>query len=221
VVVHVDTEVLADEGHGGDRCELDDGPPVAPETARRIACDSGVVAIGLRDGRPLTVGRKTRSIPPALRRALHTRDGCCQFPGCGERRFVDAHHINHWARGGETKLSNLLLLCRRHHRLVHEGGFQVEHRHDGTTTFRRPDGRPIPRHPERRRGDCEEVVRSSRQSGARIGPETCWAASRGEGFSYDMAVEGLLVGAGLLKFGPNGAFVPDSEDVSAEMSGAT
>ena len=71
-------------------------------------------------------GRKTRTIPPAIRRALNSRDGGCRFPGCTHQRYVDAHHIEHWADGGETKLSNLVTLCRLHHRLVHEGEILIE-----------------------------------------------------------------------------------------------
>ena len=78
----------------------------------------------------LDVGRKTRTVPPALRRALDARDRGCRFPGCG-LRFTDAHHIVHWADGGETKLENTLLLCRSHHRRVHEGGSQVGGHRDG------------------------------------------------------------------------------------------
>ena len=101
------------------------GSRLAAETARRLACDAGIVALLHRGGRALDVGRKTRSIPPALRRALSARDRGCRFPGC-DRARVDAHHIEHWARGGETSLENLVHLCRHHHGLVHEGGFAVE-----------------------------------------------------------------------------------------------
>jgi hypothetical protein len=94
-------------------------------------------------GGPLDVGRRTRSIPPALRRALVHRDRGCRFPGCG-LRFCQGHHIRHWANGGKTRLGNLTLLCPRHHRAVHEEGFQVEIGRDGALTFRRPDGRVIP-----------------------------------------------------------------------------
>ncbi len=76
------------------------------------------------DGSILNVGRRTRTISPALRRALDFRDRGCRFPGCG-LRFTDAHHIRHWADGGETSLSNCLLLCSHHHRLLHEGGWRV------------------------------------------------------------------------------------------------
>ena len=105
------------------RCELDDGPAIPVETARRLSCDASVVEILENgEGEPLDVGRKTRTIPPALRRALKSRDQGCVFPGCTHKRFVDGHHIHHWAEGGETKLSNLVSLCRTHHRAVHEGG---------------------------------------------------------------------------------------------------
>ena len=90
-----------------------------PDTARRLACDASVVRILERDGRPLSVGRRTRSIPPALRRALQSRDHCCRFPGCTQRRFLHAHHIDHWLDGGTTELENLQLRCRRHHVLQH------------------------------------------------------------------------------------------------------
>jgi len=89
---------------------------------------------------------RTRTIPPALRRALLHRDRTCRFPGCGVR-VVQAHHLHHWAQGGPTTLSNLTLLCRRHHRAVHEEGYQVARRPDGTLQFRRPDGRALPEAP--------------------------------------------------------------------------
>ena len=76
-------------------------------------------------GEVLNVGRKTRIIPSAIRRALKARDTTCQYPGCSHTRYVDGHHMVHWSDGGETKLDNLVLLCRRHHRLVHEYGFRV------------------------------------------------------------------------------------------------
>src|SRR5918999_1509099 len=110
VVVHVDAATLggeSDEGLG----ELEHGSALHPETARRLACDAAVVRILEREGRPLSVGRKTRSVPPALRRALQSRDRGCRFPGCTSSCSVDAHHIEHWANGGPTDLSNLVQLC--------------------------------------------------------------------------------------------------------------
>src|SRR5690606_24279961 len=118
VTVHVDEAAL--RGSTGRS-----GLPV--ETVRRIACDSDlIVLVEDRNGNPLSVGRKTRVVPAAIERALWARDKGCRFPGCGRRRWVHAHHIEHWAAGGETCLDNLVLLCSKHHVLLHEGGFSIE-----------------------------------------------------------------------------------------------
>ena len=120
------------------------GIHVSAATVQRLACDSTVVAMRHGpDGQVLDVGRKTRTISPALRRALAARDNQCRFPGCQARR-CDAHHIRHWAHGGTTALDNLVLLCRRHHRAVHEEGFRVTIGPSGAARFVRPDGRPLP-----------------------------------------------------------------------------
>jgi hypothetical protein len=119
-----------------------EGFRVSAGTSRRLACDAATVV--MRHGRAgrvplLDVGRKTRTISPALRRALTTRDPECCFPGC-QARHCDAHHVRHWAAGGATRLDNLVHLCRRHHRAVHEEGFRVTLHPDGTAHFCRPDG---------------------------------------------------------------------------------
>ena len=108
-----------------------------------MACDAAVVAmVHARDGSVLSVGRRTRTIPPHIRRALEERDRGCRFPGCG-CRFTEAHHVKHWADGGETSLKNTLLLCRRHHRAVHEGRVKVGRSPDGTVLFFTPRGRML------------------------------------------------------------------------------
>src|SRR5947207_5731262 len=143
VLVHVDAPVLADVEAPG-QSVLEDGAHVSAETSQRLACDASRVMMRHDpDGRILEVGARTRTIPPALRRALHHRDRDCRFPGCG-LRFGQGHHIRHWAHGGPTTLSNLALLCRRHHRAVHEEGYQVERQPDGELRFRHADGRPLP-----------------------------------------------------------------------------
>jgi hypothetical protein len=118
---------------------------VSAETARRLSCDGAIVAL-LEDskGIPLSIGRKSRTIPPGMRRALVARDGGCRFPGCTHTKFVDGHHIQHWANGGETSLDNLVLLCRRHHRLVHEGGFGCEKTAGGEVVFTSPEKERLP-----------------------------------------------------------------------------
>ena len=155
VVVHVSAETLKDEitaetsDHiNSDLSHLEDGPHVTAETSRRIACDCSIFGIVEDEqGEPLSVGRKTRSIPPALRRALRSRDKGCRFPGCTHTYFIDGHHIKHWADGGETSMDNLVQLCRHHHRLVHEGGFGCERKTGGQIVFRDERGEDLPTSP--------------------------------------------------------------------------
>jgi hypothetical protein len=111
VVLHVESATLAAGGDPG-RSDLEDGTRLSAETSRRLSCDAGLVRITRgADGSILDVGRRTRTITPALRRALDVRDRGCRFPGCG-LRFTDAHHLRHWADGGKTSLANTVLLCR-------------------------------------------------------------------------------------------------------------
>ena len=149
VTVHASAESLPEYAQidPRDPPQVEDGPVLAAETVRRIACDCGVVPLfETAEGEPLNIGRKSRTIPPAMRRALKRRDRGCRFPGCVNSRFVDGHHIQHWADQGETKLSNLVLLCRHHHRLLHEGGYYVVP--DGVEfIFCRGDGELVPRKP--------------------------------------------------------------------------
>jgi Domain of unknown function (DUF222)/HNH endonuclease len=142
VVLHVDTAGLVDPDKPG-QAVLQDGTHVSAETSQRLTCDASRILMRHdTEGRVIEVGARTRTIPPALRRALVYRDRVCQFPGC-ELRFVQGHHIQHWAHGGPTTLSNLVLLCRRHHRAVHEEGYQVTRENDGKLSFCRLDGRPL------------------------------------------------------------------------------
>jgi hypothetical protein len=171
VLLHVDADTLKSDGSGLGQSELEDGTRVSAETSRRLACDGAVVGIGhASDGSVLGVGRRTRTIPPAVRRALEARDRGCRFPGCG-LRFTDAHHVKHWADGGETKLENLLLLCSHHHRLVHEQGWRVEWwGRDKQAAFRDPKGqvhmgRP-PKTPDIPPDPVEALVEDNRRRGA-------------------------------------------------------
>jgi hypothetical protein len=196
VIVHADAEALTgtEEAAG---CHIDDGPAICAESARRLACDASLLTILHGEGRVLDVGRKTRAIPSSMRRAIDVRDeGRCQFPGCENRRWVDAHHIVHWARGGQTKIDNLVLLCSRHHRLVHEGGFGVARVADGSLVFRRPDGRPVPAVPSFARGSCAELRARNRRARLRIDPDSAIPLGRGEPFDRELAVSGLLARAG-------------------------
>jgi 5-methylcytosine-specific restriction endonuclease McrA len=161
VVVHVDAPVLADPDRPG-QSVLEDGAGVSAETSRRLACDaSRVVMRHDEEGRVVEVGARTRTIPPALRRALHHRDRGCRFPGCG-LPLGEGHHVRHWAEGGPTTLSNLALLCRRHHRAVHEEGYRIDREPDGALRFRRPDGRLLPEVslPAAIAGDPVQIIRA-------------------------------------------------------------
>lgn len=153
VVVHINREDL----HAGDEtvrgAELESGRALAVATARRLGCDGSLVGlVEDAEGEPLNVGRKTRATPAAIRRALQSRDGGCRFPGCDRSKFTHAHHIRHWADGGETKLNNLVTLCSYHHHLVHEGGYGVRVV-DGAIEFTSPSGQPIPASGWSQRGD--------------------------------------------------------------------
>ncbi len=140
----------------------------------------------------LSVGRKTRTIPSAIRRALKRRDGGCRFPGCTCTRFVDAHHIRHWADGGETSMDNLTLLCRHHHRLVHEGGFSVAMDVNSPVRFTKPDGQVMPDNGETNsRGNVNALFTAHTESGIHITPETTITKWCGEQMDDQLAVEGL------------------------------
>jgi len=150
VMVHVSAETLVNDetdqsdvtavtsaNSNEEICHIENGARVTAVTSRRLCCDSSVSTIVENEkGEPLSIGRKSRVIPPPMRRALKARDKNCRFPGCTHQHFIDGHHIKHWADGGETSLGNLVQLCRFHHRLVHEGGFICEKGLDGNVVFR-------------------------------------------------------------------------------------
>jgi hypothetical protein len=189
LVVHVDARSLVADRPG--RSELDDGPVLAAETVRRLGCDASLVAI-VQDGegRVLDVGRRTRSIPPAIGRALRARDRGCRFPGCTQQRFVDGHHIEHWAQGGATRLSNLVLLCRRHHRSVHEGGARVRMLDDGALLFVDALGRRIDAAPPLS-GEPDWIAERHRRDGPPIDAGTATGHWRGERLDLGWTVAGL------------------------------
>lgn len=190
LVVHVDLETLAHDTPGS--CETGDGHAISPETARRLGCDSALIPIRRRDGRPLSVGRRTRALPAHLRRALHARDRECRFPGCHQRHHLDAHHLHHWAHGGLTALTNLTLLCHHHHTLLHEGGYTVTSAAGGRLTFHRPDGEPIHDVPRRPPGDPYAVPRDNIRHGHTITPDTPVTSWNGDPLDLPLTTELLL-----------------------------
>lgn len=193
VMVHLEKDML---GKGGELiATLDDGTRVSAEAFRRVACDCGVVASG-SEGEPLNIGRRTRAIPPAIRRALMLRDRGCAFPGCTHTRFLHGHHIQHWLHGGETSVENLVTLCTAHHRLVHDGGWKVSRAQNGELQFASPAGSPVQAVPLR-----ESVPETltwlqewAEEQGLDLGPDAnlpLWDGTRPD---YDLAVAGLMAG---------------------------
>ena len=173
---------------------LEDGPHVTAETSRRICCDASVTRITEDEtGEPLSIGRKSRVIPPPTRRALKARDRQCRFPGCTHKHFIDGHHIEHWADGGETSLDNLVQLCRKHHRLVHEGGFACEKDSTGRIIFRNELGLVIDQNGYRPPKSPDNVVIDLRKKleDRHIHAQTCVTRWEGEQMDRQLAV-GLL-----------------------------
>ena len=181
VMVHANADLS--EGH------LHDGPNLSTETLRRIACDAPACLLAKGSER-LDLGRTARQPTRAQKRALMARDGGCRFPGCVERRYVDAHHVQHWSDGGPTDLDNLVLLCWRHHHALHEGGWSMAFEADAITVWR-PDGSllatealVVPEGPG--------VVEQNEELGLAIDDETCAAEWDTDNPQYHWAVEGLL-----------------------------
>ncbi len=173
---------------------LEDGPHVPAGTSRRICCDTSVSTLVEDDkGEPLSIGRKSRVIPPAMRRALKARDKNCRFPGCTHRYRIDGHHIKHWAKGGETSLDNLVQLCRFHHTLVHDGGFGCEKDAQGDIVFRNPMGRVIDATGNNPTPLFGEVIANAKEilEDRHIDAQTCVTKWRGEKMDRDLAVANL------------------------------
>jgi len=183
VVVHLDPE----------KSHLHDGPNISSETAKRMSCDACVCGVLLRDNlEVLDLGRTQRLPNRAQRRALMARDGGCRFPGCTERRYVEAHHVRHWTDGGLTDLANLLLLCWRHHHAVHEGGCRMTFEH-GVVTVWSPDGKLL--HSESLLAEGPGIVEQNEALGLQITPESVASQWDGRRLSQEIladTVEGLL-----------------------------
>ncbi len=207
VILHMNREANSGPAH--------DTIDVSAETSRRLACDAGLVVMTHDvDENVLDVGRKRRTVPPALRRALESRDQGCRFPGCG-LKHTDAHHIAHWSEGGHTRLDNLVLLCRRHHRAVHEDGWTVQLDDSRSKTdrmkflrmkFLRPDGRWLPAVPR-----CSEVPsnpaaalgRANRLRGIRPSSWTTTPDWGGERLDLGLAIDMLRPTISLSPDGPS------------------
>ena len=192
VLVHVDSATLGDDA-AGERCEIEDGPPLAPEVVRRLLCDTTVRAVTtLPDGTELDVGRTQRFPSRALRRAVTTRDRCCQFPGCTRRKRSVVHHIEEWSLGGPTDLVNLALLCSYHHHLVHEGGFRLTRNAAGAIEVRAPGGWILPAAPLVPPSTPARLAAANSQNGADVSAETLPNLWAGDPLHLNYAVGVLL-----------------------------
>ena len=189
LVVHVDIAAL---GGGDGRAWLHGGPAIAPEVARRLACDTTTRTL-LHDARGsvIDLGRRRRTVTPALRLVLELRDGGCAFPGCGRAHHLAAHHIVRWADGGPTDRSNLVLLCSHHHTLVHEHGWTVaviDHR----ARFARPERTPVAPAPAACAGTADQLVALSVGAVPDIDHRTIEPRWRGEHLDVGLAIDALL-----------------------------
>lgn len=175
-------------------CHLEHNQGISPDTARRLCCDASLVTV-LEDenGNVLNIGRRSRTVPPAIRRALAVRDGGCRVPGCCETRYVDAHHVVHWADGGETSLDNLVTLCRHHHRALHRGEFTVT-RSGREFIFRNPRGAVLQSsiYPQFRDVSAETLPRKLSLLAPHVSATTCLPHWEGEDCDYSMVIDGLL-----------------------------
>ena len=220
VFVHVN----ANDAHPDNRINgahtiyMDDRRCLAPHVARQLACDaSRRTVLENERGEVLNIGRRSRIVPWHIVHALRIRDGGCRFPGCNQHRWTDAHHIHHWADGGETSLDNLVTLCRYHHRALHRDEYRIEHRVDGELIFIDAQHQPIPPaiHPQfsGRRGSggvadtagastaadrVEQLQAEHRERGVEIDKSTAVTRWAGERMDYSTAVEWLQYADGIV-----------------------
>ena len=205
IVLHVDINTLRRQsdvvGEANKHCHLGDKQWVSPKTARRLACDASLVTVLENErGDVLNIGRRARTVPASIKRALAIRDKTCVFPGCCESRYLDSHHIRHWADGGETSLANLATMCRYHHRLLHKGAFDMRVESSGELfatsrlVFSTPSGKEIetsffPQFPAQAAASGEESLRNAAPT---VNANTCVPHWTGEYCGYGMAVDALL-----------------------------
>lgn len=189
VMLHVDIDTLQEKSNNA---RLGRENWIHPSVAKRISCDASLVTV-LKDssGKVLNIGRRSRIIPPSIKRALDVRDGACRYPGCCQTRFVDAHHIEHWADGGETSLNNLVTLCRHHHRALHQGDYRV----DGDFNFFDRHGNLIEPTAEHLFPDQDVAVKvlAIEQVRPDISAETCVTQWQGEAMDMHLAVLNLVL----------------------------
>ena len=204
IMLHVDIDTLQEhtnrKHHGQVHCNLDDKHWISPKTAKRLSCDASLVTVLENDrGQVLNIGRRARTVPPSIKRALDLRDTTCRVPGCCQSRYLDAHHVQHWADGGETSLDNLVHLCGHHHRQLHQGFFNIQVEktsayEEAQPVFSTPDGKQLkasffPQFSALSVATAEDALRNAAPA---VNSNTCVTRWAGEGCDYNMAIDGML-----------------------------
>ena len=180
---HIDHQI-----NQGDICHVENNKFLSREVARQLACDTHMrVVLEDDDGKILNIGRKSRTIPRAIAHALNIRDGGCRYPGCTQHFWTDAHHVRHWAAGGETKLENLITLCRFHHTQLHKEVYEIKVQ-DQDFVFINQDKEEIPRsiHPQFPVAEADDRVQSMLNDQAHIGIDVSTAETKWRGDEMDI-----------------------------------
>jgi hypothetical protein len=194
VMLHVDIDTLRQRSNPHACCSLDNKHWISPKTAKRLSCDASLVTVlENKQGGVLNIGRRARTVPPSIKRALELRDNSCRVPGCCQSINLDAHHIKHWADGGETSLDNLVHLCRFHHTQLHQGLFTI-HVEESQIVFSTPSGQRIeasifPQFPAQSVVGAKEALHEAAPA---VNARTCVTRWAGENCDYAMAIDGLL-----------------------------
>jgi hypothetical protein len=222
VVLHVDIDTLrrhGSGGHGGQvHCNLDEKHWISAKTAQRLSCDASLVTVLENDrGEVLNIGRRARTVPPSIKRALNLRDKTCRVPGCCQSRNLDGHHIQHWAEGGETSLDNLVHLCRHHHTQLHQGLFTIQVKKDyahneAQLIFSTPSGRRIEASlfPQFSKQSVESAEDCLCTAAPGVNPRTCVTHWAGESCDYEMAMDVLQQRDGKLDSSSPGLGISES-----------
>ncbi len=190
IVVHVQTGAASTDGlPSATAAHIEDAVAISTTTAERLCCDAAVVPmLEGQEGELLSIGRRSRTIPPAIRRAMNARDQGCRFPGCTHTRFLHGHHIQHWAHHGETSLANLVTLCSYHHTLVHEGGFSITRTASGDIACFTPTGRCIETAAPTGHGNAHAIVETNSALGVDVSAATCDSKWDGLPADYDLVL---------------------------------
>jgi hypothetical protein len=182
------------------RCDLDGKHWISAKTAKRLSCDASLVTVLENDkGQVLNIGRRARTVPPSIKRALDLRDKTCRVPGCCNTRYLDAHHIQHWSDGGETSLDNLVHLCRHHHRQLHQGLFNIHVQKAGAyeeahMVFSTADGKQLKASlfPQFSGQSVITAGGALLDAAPKVNSKTCVTRWTGENCEYPVAMEVLL-----------------------------